>query len=437
MRALQRAELPRHARRGVGVEAHGDDCARAPRSGGASATAGGAAVAGDAAEPVVERHGGEAQRQHRRRPRRRAPSASRRFRARRASLSPPRPAAAPAGRCGRTPSIGWPSASLTMVTAKISAANAAERQAEPEVAAAAASVDLVAVGSHAPPPQTRTGQPAGASPAARRPASTRSRREVQEQVEDREAEEPLLGPVAVGLRRRLVAPPDPPGAAQEERVQDQRPGEIDRPADRGEGRRHRHRRQHQRVGEDLVARRPRPRRHRQHRHAGAGVVLVAEERQRPEVRRGPEEDQREHQHALDRDAAGRRRPADHRRQRPGRAADHDVLRRRPLQPDRVDHRVEEDGEGEQPRRDEVGEEPQHHHREPGQRQPERQRLAALDPPRGDRPAGGAAHHRVDLPVLPHVERARRAGADGDADDRREADHRMQRHRRRRPCRPAR
>ena len=43
--------------------------------------------------------------------------------------------------------------------------------------------------------------------------------------------------------------------------------------------------------------------------------------------------------------------------------------------------------------------------------------------------GGARHHRVDVAVPPHVERARGAGPDRDADDRGEGDHRMHRHRR--------
>ena len=50
------------------------------------------------------------------------------------------------------------------------------------------------------------------------------------------------------------------------------------------------------------------------------------------------------------DVAGHRGPADHRREGAGGAADHDVLRRAALQPDRVDEDVEQDRRREQRRR---------------------------------------------------------------------------------------
>ena len=48
---------------------------------------------------------------------------------------------------------------------------------------------------------------------------------------------------------------------------------------------------------------------------------------------------------------------------------------------------------------------------------EGQRVGALHPARRHRPAARAAHQGVDVGVVPHVERARRAGADRDAEDR--------------------
>ena len=87
----------------------------------------------------------------------------------------------------------------------------------------------------------------------------------------------------------------------------------------------------------------------QHRDAGGAVVALLVERQRPEVRRGPEEDDEEQDDRGQRDVAGDGGPADHRREGAGGAADDDVLRRRALQPHRVDDGVEEDGEGEQRR----------------------------------------------------------------------------------------
>ena len=125
------------------------------------------------------------------------------------------------------------------------------------------------------------------------------------------------------------------------------------------------------------------------------VVVAAEERERPEVRRRPHEDQREHREALVGDAPRRHRPADHRREGPRGAADDDVLRRRPLEPHRVDDGVEEDREREQPAAKRF-EERQQHHREPGEasRAPSPR---AVDAPGRDRP----------LPVRASARRCRR------------------------------
>src|SRR6266540_4024131 len=60
-----------------------------------------------------------------------------------------------------------------------------------------------------------------------------------------------------------------------------------------------------------------------------------------EVRRRPEEDDQEQEQRRQRQAPRHGRPADERRHRAGRAADNDVLRRRALEPARVDEHVEE------------------------------------------------------------------------------------------------
>ena len=70
------------------------------------------------------------------------------------------------------------------------------------------------------------------------------------------------------------------------------------------------------------------------------------------------------------------------------------------------------------------------------RQAEGQRLAGLHAAGRDRPPRGALHHRVDVGLVPHVERAGRARADRDAEQREEAQHRMHVDRARPPCRPA-
>ena len=74
----------------------------------------------------------------------------------------------------------------------------------------------------------------------------------------------------------------------------------------------------------------------------------------------------------------------------------------------------------------VDQQAEHHDRETGKRQPEGQRLARLHAAHRHRTARGARHDGVDVGVVPHVERAGGAGADRDAEQRGEADQRMQR-----------
>ena len=59
----------------------------------------------------------------------------------------------------------------------------------------------------------------------------------------------------------------------------------------------------------------------------------------------------------------------------------------------------------------------------GEHDAEAGRLRGIDAAHGDRPAAGAAHDRVDIAVIPHVDGARGPGADRDAEHR---DRRQQR-----------
>ena len=92
-----------------------------------------------------------------------------------------------------------------------------------------------------------------------------------------------------------------------------------------------------------------------------------------------------------------------------------------LQPHRIDDDVEEDREGEQRRRRAIDQQAEHDHRE---RPPASARRPAPRPARhgpiGIGRARGARHQRVDVGVIPHVERAGGAGADRDAEQRGEA-----------------
>jgi hypothetical protein len=146
---------------------------------------------------------------------------------------------------------------------------------------------------------------------------------------------------------------------------------------------------------------------RQHRHAGRVIVAQLEQRQRPEMRRRPHEDDQEQNDASS-ERAGNGRPANHRRECAGRAADDDVLRRRALQPHRVDDSIEEDREGQQAAGDPVD---QKCRASPPNRPTGSGRSQSASPGRPRRAGSGAlrraAHHRVDIGVVPHVERAGR------------------------------
>ena len=147
------------------------------------------------------------------------------------------------------------------------------------------------------------------------------------------------------------------------------------------------------------------------------------------MRRGPHEDQREHQRAFNRNATRRHRPADHRRKGPGRPADHDVLRGQAFEPHRIDNGVKEDGESQQPRRQQVRRQPKHHHSNARQGQTQAQRLAPRNDTRRHRALGGAAHHRVDIGIPPHVQCARGPCPQRDEQDRGQRHNRMHRNRR--------
>ena len=111
------------------------------------------------------------------------------------------------------------------------------------------------------------------------------------------------------------------------------------------------------------------------------------------------------------------RPADHRRQRARCAADHDVLRRAPLEPHRVDDRIEEDRERQQAGGQIAGGKAEREHGKQREDDAERRGFLARDAPGRNGARDGAAHQPVDIGVVPHVERARCAGADRDRDQR--------------------
>ena len=137
------------------------------------------------------------------------------------------------------------------------------------------------------------------------------------------------------------------------------------------------------------------------------------------MRRRPHEHDREQGQRRERDVPGRCRPADERGHRAGRPADDDVLRRRALQPARVDEDVEQvAGEREQGRRH-VDRHAEQHERRGRERQTELERLRrairARRPPGGGRCAPIVRSMSRSMQV---VERARPATGERESDHRR-------------------
>ena len=142
------------------------------------------------------------------------------------------------------------------------------------------------------------------------------------------------------------------------------------------------------------------------------------------MRRRPHEDDEEQHEAVQRHGAGDDAVADGGGQRPRGAADHDVLRRRALEPHRVDQRVEHDGEAEQRRRQPVAGQRHHQDGEDRQHPAERVGFARGDAARRDRAAAGAPHHGVDVGLVGHVERARGARSHRRGEQAHEGHHRV-------------
>src|SRR4051812_14052008 len=101
---------------------------------------------------------------------------------------------------------------------------------------------------------------------------------------------------------------------------------------------------------------------------------------------------------------GRGRPADQRREGTGRAADDDVLRRTALEPDGVDKNIEQDRDGQDARREQVCRQPHQDYRESAQPDTEMERRLPVHATRGERATRGALHLRVEIALIPLVER---------------------------------
>ena len=123
--------------------------------------------------------------------------------------------------------------------------------------------------------------------------------------------------------------------------------------------------------------------------------------------------------------AGHRGPTDHRRKRAGGSADHDVPRCPALEPDRIDEDVEGDRQKKQAGSNPVDRDTHDHDGGDRQCRPEFQSARRSDAARGYRTVAGAAHHGVDIPLIPHVDAPRGTCAQRDAQHRDAGKNRMQ------------
>ena len=176
-------------------------------------------------------------------------------------------------------------------------------------------------------------------------------------------------------------------------------------------------RQRHRVQPDLQAGVGHAVRDRHHRQAGAHVVVAPVHRQRPEVRRGPHEDDQDQQPGLHRHVVGDRGPAQRRRHRAGQTADHDVLRRVRLEQDGVDQRVAHERHEGQPHRERIDHAVQHTHAGAADDGGKDQGLGGRQLAHGGRAARGARHAGVDLGLDQAVDGEGGAGQQPDAERR--------------------
>ena len=124
------------------------------------------------------------------------------------------------------------------------------------------------------------------------------------------------------------------------------------------------------------------------------------------MRRRPDEDDGEKNNRHQRYVARHRSPADQRRKGACGTANNDVLRRAALQPHRVKHYIKQDGKGKHASGQIIGGESHHDDRTDAKQNAKGKRGVRGDTPGGDWPARGAAHHRINIAIIPHIDGAR-------------------------------
>ena len=161
--------------------------------------------------------------------------------------------------------------------------------------------------------------------------------------------------------------------------------------------------------------------YRQHGQAGGGVVLRPIERERPEVGRGPDEDDEEQQPGFAGSLVGHGGPTQHRRHGAGGAADHDVLRRVRFEEHGIDDRVANEGGKRKPHGQRVHHPMEQREANSANHARDGHRLQRIHLAARQRPATGTRHHGVDFLLDEAVHRGCGACHEGYADGGRKQD----------------
>ena len=138
--------------------------------------------------------------------------------------------------------------------------------------------------------------------------------------------------------------------------------------------------------------------HREHGNTGSFVVLFVSHRQRPGVRRRPEEDDQEQHDGLPAQRPGDSGPAHEDGHTSGCATPDDVLPGTTLENHRVDEDVKRDRDHDEDAGQEVGSPPQPQERRESEKEPEDERVTRRHRLAGQRTLRRALHDLVDVGV---------------------------------------
>ena len=157
--------------------------------------------------------------------------------------------------------------------------------------------------------------------------------------------------------------------------------------------------------------------HGEHGHGDIFVFILSRNGQGPEVGRRPSEDNQHKQQGTGFHRSRDGRPAKERGRSAEEAPDHDVLRRRALQPEGIDEAIAHPGRKVQPGRKRIHESKEHHHAQGAGGRGKGRALGEGHPSGRHGAMLGAGHARIDLRIGQMVHRCGGSGHQGDAQER--------------------